>query len=301
MRLVTDTFAYCRDRVRAGTRSRSPATTCAKPAAPRCRKVPSRWRTGCVTAGGAGRRPRRRPLRSAACRSSSRAQRPHRGGREVPRRAAPVARNHARALSRARPAAWRSDSTPRRRSMLTAQQPENNIVRVAVQALAAVLGGCQSLHTTRWTRRSRCPPSRRRPDRAADAADPRAQSGWRGRRSARRRFAVERLTGEIEEAARVYIQKIDDLGARSSPSRSCSARSRRRPTAIKREIEDQPGSSSASTSSSRTSRRPATSSRWTRRRPGARRARGPHTRRARSRGGRAALDALESGARGAPT
>src|SRR5262249_38839119 len=32
-------------------------------------------------------------------------------------------------------------------SMLTAQQPENNIVRVAIQALAAVLGGCQSLHT----------------------------------------------------------------------------------------------------------------------------------------------------------
>src|SRR3989442_2475083 len=32
-------------------------------------------------------------------------------------------------------------------SMLTAQQPENNIVRVAVQALGAVLGGCQSLHT----------------------------------------------------------------------------------------------------------------------------------------------------------
>src|SRR4029450_6164778 len=32
-------------------------------------------------------------------------------------------------------------------SMLTAQQPENNVVRVPVQALAAVLGGCQSLHT----------------------------------------------------------------------------------------------------------------------------------------------------------
>src|SRR5208282_465235 len=32
-------------------------------------------------------------------------------------------------------------------SSLTAQQPENNIVRVAIQALAAVLGGCQSLHT----------------------------------------------------------------------------------------------------------------------------------------------------------
>ena len=34
-----------------------------------------------------------------------------------------------------------------RASSLTAQQPENNIVRVAIQALAAVLGGCQSLHT----------------------------------------------------------------------------------------------------------------------------------------------------------
>ena len=32
-------------------------------------------------------------------------------------------------------------------SMLTAQQPENNVVRVTLQALAAVLGGCQSLHT----------------------------------------------------------------------------------------------------------------------------------------------------------
>ena len=33
---------------------------------------------------------------------------------------------------------------------LTAQQPDNNVVRVALQALAAVLGGCQSLHTNSW-------------------------------------------------------------------------------------------------------------------------------------------------------
>src|SRR5205814_2069231 len=43
---------------------------------------------------------------------------------------------------------------------LTAQQPMNNVVRVAYQALAAVLGGTQSLHTTRWTRPSRCRPRR---------------------------------------------------------------------------------------------------------------------------------------------
>ena len=45
---------------------------------------------------------------------------------------------------------------------LTEQQPEVNLVRVAVQALAAVMGGTQSLHTDRWTKRSRCPATRRR-------------------------------------------------------------------------------------------------------------------------------------------
>ena len=61
----------------------------------------------------------------------------------------------------------RSDSAPRirgrsrcassadRRLDATAQQPELNIVRVAIQALAAVCGGAQSLHTTRSTRRWR--------------------------------------------------------------------------------------------------------------------------------------------------
>jgi methylmalonyl-CoA mutase N-terminal domain/subunit len=45
---------------------------------------------------------------------------------------------------------------------LTAQQPVNNVVRVAIQALAGVLGGVQSLHTNSLERRSRCRPSRRR-------------------------------------------------------------------------------------------------------------------------------------------
>ena len=45
MRLITDVFAYCTPRCRAGTRSRSAATTCARPARPRCRSWRSRWRT----------------------------------------------------------------------------------------------------------------------------------------------------------------------------------------------------------------------------------------------------------------
>jgi methylmalonyl-CoA mutase N-terminal domain/subunit len=98
-------------------------------------------------------------------------------------------------------------------SMLTAQQPENNIVRVAIQALAAVLGGCQSLHTNSMDEALSLPTERAvrialrtqqilaHESGVAAVADPLGGA-----------FAVERLTGDIEEAARVYIQKIDDLG-----------------------------------------------------------------------------------------
>ena len=98
-------------------------------------------------------------------------------------------------------------------SMLTAQQPENNIVRVTVQALAAVLGGCQSLHTNSMDEALALPTERAvrialrtqqslaHDSGVADVADSLGGS-----------FAVERLTNDIEEAARVYITKIDDLG-----------------------------------------------------------------------------------------
>jgi len=98
-------------------------------------------------------------------------------------------------------------------SMLTAQQPENNIVRVTVQALAAVLGGCQSLHTNSMDEALALPTERAvrialrtqqilaHESGVADVAD--ALGGA---------FALERLTGDIEEAARAYITKIDDLG-----------------------------------------------------------------------------------------
>jgi methylmalonyl-CoA mutase, N-terminal domain len=98
-------------------------------------------------------------------------------------------------------------------SSLTAQQPENNIVRVAIQALAAALGGCQSLHTNSMDEALALP--------TEDAAlialrtqqilahetgvtntiDPVAGS-----------YAIEHLTNEIEQGAIDYISKIDAMG-----------------------------------------------------------------------------------------
>ena len=86
-------------------------------------------------------------LRRAAVVLLQRAQRLPRGGREVPRGAPAVGAHHARPLRRHEPA--RSSCgfhTQTAGSTLTAQQPDNNLVRVALQALAAVLGGTQSLH-----------------------------------------------------------------------------------------------------------------------------------------------------------
>jgi methylmalonyl-CoA mutase N-terminal domain/subunit len=98
-------------------------------------------------------------------------------------------------------------------SSLTAQQPDNNIVRVAIQALGAVLGGCQSLHTNSLDEALALP--------TEDAAlialrtqqiiahetgvtntiDPVAGS-----------YAIEKLTGEIETRALTYIDKITAMG-----------------------------------------------------------------------------------------
>ena len=98
-------------------------------------------------------------------------------------------------------------------SMLTAQQPENNIVRVTVQALAAVLGGCQSLHTNSMDEALSLPTERAvrialrtqqilaAESGVADTVDPLGGS-----------FAIERLTRDIEEGAEAYITRIDQLG-----------------------------------------------------------------------------------------
>jgi methylmalonyl-CoA mutase N-terminal domain/subunit len=98
-------------------------------------------------------------------------------------------------------------------STLTAQQPENNIVRVTIQTLAAVLGGTQSLHTNSKDEALALPSedSVRTALRTqqvvahesgiTNTADPLAGS-----------YYIESKTNEIEKAALEYINKIDDLG-----------------------------------------------------------------------------------------
>jgi methylmalonyl-CoA mutase N-terminal domain/subunit len=98
-------------------------------------------------------------------------------------------------------------------STLTAQQPENNVVRVALQALAAVLGGAQSLHTNSLDEALALPSEHAvqlalrtqqiiaHESGVADSVDPLAGA-----------YAVERLTDEIERRALAYLEKIDDLG-----------------------------------------------------------------------------------------
>jgi methylmalonyl-CoA mutase N-terminal domain/subunit len=96
---------------------------------------------------------------------------------------------------------------------LTAQQPFNNIVRVAYQALAAVLGGTQSLHTNSFDEALALPTEEAvrvalrtqqivaSETNVADTIDPLAGS-----------YMIESLTSQIEDGAKKYIDKIDELG-----------------------------------------------------------------------------------------
>ncbi len=98
-------------------------------------------------------------------------------------------------------------------STLTAQQPENNIVRVTVQALAAALGGTQSLHTNGFDEALGLPTERAArlalrtqqilgyESGVADTVDPLAGS-----------YYVESLTNEVESRAREYLAAIDERG-----------------------------------------------------------------------------------------
>jgi methylmalonyl-CoA mutase N-terminal domain/subunit len=96
---------------------------------------------------------------------------------------------------------------------LTAQQPFNNIARVAYQALAAILGGTQSLHTNSFDEALALPTEEAvrvalrtqqivaSETGVADTIDPLAGS-----------YMIESLTSQIEDGAKKYIDKIDELG-----------------------------------------------------------------------------------------
>jgi methylmalonyl-CoA mutase N-terminal domain/subunit len=96
---------------------------------------------------------------------------------------------------------------------LTAQQPLNNVVRVTIQALAAVLGGTQSLHTNGYDEALALPTEESAElalrtqqilaweSGVADTADPLGGS-----------YLVERLTADLEERVRDYLDRIEDMG-----------------------------------------------------------------------------------------
>jgi methylmalonyl-CoA mutase, N-terminal domain len=98
-------------------------------------------------------------------------------------------------------------------SSLTAQQPEVNVVRTTIQALAAVLGGTQSLHTNSMDEALALPTESAArvalrtqqviayESGVAETADPLGGS-----------YAIEHLTNEIEEGARAYLKKIEAMG-----------------------------------------------------------------------------------------
>ena len=98
-------------------------------------------------------------------------------------------------------------------STLTAQQPEVNIVRTTIQALAAVLGGTQSLHTNSMDEALSLPTENAarialrtqqviaHESGVADTVDPLAGS-----------YAIEEMTTQLEKLAVEYIEKIDAMG-----------------------------------------------------------------------------------------
>jgi methylmalonyl-CoA mutase N-terminal domain/subunit len=98
-------------------------------------------------------------------------------------------------------------------STLTAQQPENNVARVALQALAAVLGGAQSLHTNGMDEALGLPTEKSatialrtqqilaHESGVSDTVDPLGGS-----------YYLEALTSSIEERVRAYLIRIDELG-----------------------------------------------------------------------------------------
>ena len=98
-------------------------------------------------------------------------------------------------------------------STLTAQQPENNVVRVAIQALSAVAGGAQSLHTNSYDEALALPSERAarialrtqqivaHEAGATDTADPLGGA-----------YFIEALTDELERRAQELIERVDELG-----------------------------------------------------------------------------------------
>ena len=97
---------------------------------------------------------------------------------------------------------------------LTAQQPQNNIVRTALEALAAVLGGTQSLHTNSFDEALALPTERAVEDRAAHAAGDRLRDRGRERRRSARRFVLRRVADRRARGAGAGLPRPDRCDGR---------------------------------------------------------------------------------------
>ena len=124
-------------------------------------------------------------------------------------------------------------------STLTAQQPHNNVVRVALQAMAALLGGTQSLHTNAMDEALALPSEEAarvalrtqqiiaNETGICDVADPFGGS-----------YEIERETDRLEAEARAYIEKIDGLGGAAAALDYERTEIEKSALACQREIED---------------------------------------------------------------
>ena len=239
MRLATDLFAYCAERLPGVQHDLDLRVPHPRSGGERCAgaRVHARQRNRVLRS--RGRVPASRPTTSASgCPSSStRTTISSRRSRSSALRAAcgPGSCATASAPTNPRALALRFHAQTGG-STLTAQQPENNIVRVAIQALSAVGGGAQSLHTNSFDEALALPTEhaatialRTQQILAAEAgttdtADPLGGS-----------YFIEALTDELGERARELIARIDELGARwqQSSRGSSRPRSKRRRSAFR--------------------------------------------------------------------
>ena len=199
----------------AGTRSASAATTSARRARPPCRNWRSRWRTGWPTwtrrwsAAWTSTSSRPGSRSSSTCTTTSSRRSPSSARRGASGRA-----RCASTIGAKDPRSWMLRTHAQTAGVsLTAQQPEINVVRVTIQALAAVLGGTNSLHTNSLDEALALPTEAAaltalrtqqiiaHESGVTNTIDPLGGS-----------FFIEALTDETERQAVHYIEQIRELG-----------------------------------------------------------------------------------------
>ena len=235
MRLLGDMIEWSHARAcRAGTRSRSPATTSARRARPPRRSSPSRSRTASPTSSRRSTRgldvddfaPRLSFFFNAQIDFFEEIAK-YRAARRI------WARELRETFGAKNPRSWLMRfHTQTAGVSLTAQQPLNNIVRTAIEALAGVLGGTQSLHTNSYDEALALPTEDGGADRAAHAADHRPRDRRDQHHRPARRLLLRRGADRPDGGARPTTYFAQDRRARrhgrGGQARLPAARDRRR-------------------------------------------------------------------------